>query len=163
MAFHAKSSNLDFLENAPIQLSYDVEINNTTPEAVFEILKRPETWVHWFPDMTKAKWLSDNQGSNKLGAKRRVTLSHVINFEEEFIAWEAPYQLAYQINSVTIPFCDELVEMFTITKTQNGVRVTFKIGLRLHKFIRPTSKLLLPTLKKTYQKIPEGLKAYIES
>lgn len=159
MAFKAKKSDVSFFDTAPIKLSYDVEINNTTPEAVFEILKRPESWPHWFPDMSKAKWISGKE----LGGKRKVTLSHVIHFEEEFIVWEPPYKLGYQINQVSIPFCDELVEMFSIVKTDNGVRVTFQIGLRLHKALRPVSKLLLPTLKKTYKAIPESLKAYVES
>lgn len=159
MAFKSKSSNIDFPKSAPISLSYAVDIHDTTPEAVFEILKRPETWPHWFPDMTKAKWIS-NAG---LGAKRKVTLSHAINFEEEFIQWEAPHSLAYQINRVTIPFADELVEQFVIDNTENGVRVTFNVGLRLHKLIRPASKLLLPTLEKTYKQIPESLKVYMNS
>lgn len=163
MAFTAKASNMDFFETAPIKLSFDVDIHNTTPEAVFEIIKRPETWPHWFPDMTKAKWLSGNQTANRLGAKRKVTLSHIIHFEEEFLQWEPPYNIAYQINKVSIPFCDELVEMFNISEIDDGVRVTFKIGLRLHKALRPAKLALLPVLKKTYKKIPESLKAYIES
>lgn len=163
MAFTSRSSDISFLTNAPITLSYDVEIHNTTPDAVFEILKRPETWVHWFPDMTKAKWLSGNQRHNKLGAKRKVTLNHAINFEEEFIQWDAPHQIAYQINAVSIPYSDELVEQFVISESAHGVTVTFNVGLRLHKVLRPISKLLLPTLKKTYQQIPQSLKAYMES
>ena len=158
MKFKCAAANLDFLDEAPLQLEYSVDINASALKT-YQVLDDPATWPLWFYGMSAATPLQQDDS----GVWRKVTLNHFIDFREEFIVRESPHRLAYRVAAVSIPYADELVECFDVEETAHGVRVRYRIGLRVHKTLWPLKLVIKAIGKNAYKKSLHALKVYIES
>lgn len=158
MKYKCVAADIGFLESAPVKLRYTVDIN-TTQQCAYEALENPATWPHWFHGMTAATPLVDDE----TGLWRDVTLNRFIHFREEFISCDAPSHLAYRVAAVSLPYADELVESFSIEPLNKGVRVTYRIGFRIHKSLRPIEFLIKRLGASAYSKSLQAFKKYLES
>lgn len=158
MKFKCAAADISFIASAPITLQYVVDIN-TTQQRSYEALETPSSWPHWFHGMTAASPIHED----KTGRWREVTLSGFIHFREEFIACEPPNHIAYRVAAVSLPYADELVESFSIEPLKKGVRVTYRIGFRVHKSLRPLEFLIKRLGANAYRKSLHAFKAYLES
>ena len=157
MKFTCRPAEIGFLDTAPIQLRYSVIVNTSLAQA-FDALQDPATWPHWFPGMTKASAI----GHEPSGPSRVVTLNYLIRFKEEFICWEPPSRIAYRVSAVSIPYADELVEDFTLTETDQGVEICYRIGMAVHHSLTSVSGLVAKIGESSYQKALANLKTYLE-
>jgi hypothetical protein len=158
MKFKCASADLNFIHEAPIQLEYLVDINASALKT-YRVLDDPATWPFWFHGMSAATPLQQDHS----GVWRKVTLNRFIDFREEFIVRESPYRLAYRVAAVSIPYADELVECFDVEETEQGVRVRYRIGLRVHKKLWPLKGVIKAIGTHAYKKSLRALKVYIES
>jgi hypothetical protein len=67
------------------------------------------------------------------------------------------------VAAVSIPYADELVECFDVEETEQGVRVRYRIGLRVHKKLWPLKGVIKAIGTHAYKKSLRALKVYIES
>ena len=158
MKFKCASADIEFIDNAPIKFQYAVDIN-TTQQRAYEALENPATWPKWFHGMTAASPLYEDE----TGVWRVVTLNRFIRFREEFIAREAPGHLAYRVAAVSLPYADELVESFSIEPLGKSIRLTYRIGFRVHTSLWPIAFLIKRLGAHSYKKSLHAFKAYLES
>lgn len=74
----------EWTDAAPVKISASREIV-ASPDDIFAALADHETWVEWFPKITKVERYGDLQDG--VGSNRRVHIGRV-EVDEEFILWE---------------------------------------------------------------------------
>jgi hypothetical protein len=75
---------LDWIDQAPISWTGQ-STTSASPEAVFEVLADYPGWREWFPSVSSAEHLGDQEDG--VGSRRRVRVPGAV-FDEEFIAWD---------------------------------------------------------------------------
>ena len=82
---------LDYLESAPTVFTNSVDIA-LTPDQLFEVLARADTWSRWASVITDVEYTSPEPYG--VGTTRVVTMRGGIVGDEEFLAWEPGRRLA---------------------------------------------------------------------
>ena len=124
MKFACKSSNVDYIDNAPVLFINTADLE-APPGAVFAALRDTDTWLQWFPDMTSAEW----QGEPGVGSDRIVKVGPM-ELKEHFVIWKEPYQMAFYVSETSLPFARRMVENYTIEETARGSRFTYAVGMQ---------------------------------
>lgn len=116
---------LDFLDRATVKEVNTVEIESS-PEAIFAVLKDPESWPRWFKAIDKVTWTSPYPLGEK--ATRTVRLGP-LSVDEYFFLWEENVRYAFCFTRTNLPFVKALVEDYRLEPLGNGkTRFTYTVA-----------------------------------
>ncbi|NUR60379.1 MAG: SRPBCC family protein [Catenulispora sp.] len=125
--FTTRPVDLDFLESAPLRLSFAGTLL-APPQSVFDAVARDVAALpRWYGAVTAAGY--GGPEPHGVGAKRRVKLVGGVAFHEEVIAWDAPYRYAYRIERTNVPGIRAMAERWAVLETSKGTRLVWTIAL----------------------------------
>jgi Polyketide cyclase / dehydrase and lipid transport len=125
--FELRAENLDFLDTAPVRLSYSTTMK-APAKAVFEALADDAAgWTSWFGAVKVNEYGGETPYG--VGTPRRVLLHGGVSFHETVIAWDSPTRYAYRIDRTTAPGLRGFVEEWSLLETPDGTRVTWTMGV----------------------------------
>ncbi len=119
---------LDYLQAAPAVFSNSVDIA-LTPEELFEVLARADTWPRWASVITDVEYTSPEP--HGVGTTRVVTMRGGIVGDEEFLAWEPGRHLAFRFNASSTSALSAFLEDYRIEPTATGCRLTWTLAQEL--------------------------------
>jgi carbon monoxide dehydrogenase subunit G len=129
--------DLGFLDTAPSTFRNTVSIA-LTPEELFGVLARADTWSRWAKVITDVEYTSPEP--HGVGTTRVVTMRGGIVGDEEFLAWEPGARMAFRFNSSTTKTLKAFLEVYTIEPTATGCDLTWALAMEAG----GASKLLAP-------------------
>ncbi|MEP6625138.1 MAG: SRPBCC family protein [Acidimicrobiia bacterium] len=89
--------DLDFLTDAPVKFTYEVELPAPV-EAVFAAISAdPSTWT-WFPGLADGRY--ESPAPHGVGTKRAIALEGTA-YRETMLAWDVPGRWAYRVDAST--------------------------------------------------------------
>jgi hypothetical protein len=125
--FVLRPETIDFLETAPVRLTFASTLN-APAKAVFEaIADDPAAWPTWFGAVRQNEY--GGATPYGVGTPRRVLLHGGVAFHETVLAWDAPTRYAYRIDRTTLPGLRGFVEEWTVKETPEGTRVTWTMAI----------------------------------
>lgn len=128
---------LDYLESAPAVFTNSVDIA-LTPEELFDVLARADTWSRWASVITDVEYTSP--APYGVGTTRVVTMRGGIVGDEEFLVWEPGRRLAFRFNASSTSTLSAFLEDYRIEPTGSGCRLTWTLAQELS----GPSKVLAP-------------------
>ncbi|UUU43466.1 SRPBCC family protein [Streptomyces sp. NBC_00162] len=116
MARRLRPVGLDFIEDAPVRLTFAAELASP-PEAVYQALaEEVEGWPRWFRAVTLAR---PTHG----GAGREVRLVGGVRFQETIMAADPEKRYAYRVDETNTPGVRALLEEWRLTPAGSGTHV----------------------------------------
>lgn len=116
MARRLRPVGLDFLEDAPVRLSFDSR-STAGPEAVYRALaEEVEGWPSWFRAVTLAR---PTQG----GAGREIKLMGGVRFQETIMAADPGQRYSYRVDETNVPGVRALLEDWRLTPAGTGTHI----------------------------------------
>ncbi|MEV0415689.1 SRPBCC family protein [Streptomyces sp. NPDC050448] len=113
MARRLRPVGLDFIEDAPIRLTFAAR-TTAAPEAVYRALaEEVEGWPHWFGAVTLAR---PTHG----GAGREVRLVGGARFQETIMAADPERRYAYRVDETNVPGVRALLEEWRLAPAEPG-------------------------------------------
>ncbi len=106
-----RSVDLDFLVDAPVRFTYEVELPAPVEVVFAAISADPSTWT-WFPGLADGRYASPPP--HGVGTKRAIALEGTV-YRETILAWDAPHRWAYRVDETTDPTFLALAEDWVIT------------------------------------------------
>lgn len=128
---------LDWLAAAPSVFANSVDIA-LSPEELFAVLARADTWSRWATVITGVEYTSPEP--HGVGTTRVVTMRGGIVGDEEFLAWEPGRHLAFRFNACSTSALSAFLEDYRIDPTSSGCRLTWTLAQEL----AGPSKVLAP-------------------
>jgi len=125
--FETRPVGLDFLETAPLRLSFAGTMT-APPAAVFDAIARDVTALpRWYGAVAAAEY--GGAVPHGVGAKRRVKLVGGLAFHEEVLAWDEPDRYAYRMDRTSVPGIRAMAEKWSVLETMAGTRVTWTVAI----------------------------------
>ncbi|MET9881778.1 SRPBCC family protein [Streptomyces sp. NPDC006430] len=113
MARRLRPVGLDFIEDAPIRLTFAAR-TAASPEAVYRALaEEVESWPHWFRAVTLARPTHGGSG-------REVRLMGGVRFQETIMAADPEQRYAYRVDETNAPGVRALLEEWRLTPADPG-------------------------------------------
>ncbi|ARP73496.1 MxaD family protein [Streptomyces pluripotens] len=120
MAQRLRPVGLDFVETAPVRLSFVQDVA-ATPDAVHRALGEDvEGWSEWFSAVSSAR---PTEGG------RAVRLRGGIRFEETVLVAKAPEVYAYRVDATNAPGARAWVEEWRLAPAGRGTRIQMTFAL----------------------------------
>jgi hypothetical protein len=107
-----RAEPLDFIDAAPVRFVSKVDLA-ITPEQLFEVLGDAESWPHWATVITKVVWTSPEPRG--VGTTRTVTMRGNIVGDEEYIASEPFFHMAFRLNQSNSKAISAFAEDYHLT------------------------------------------------
>ena len=119
---------MSLIDTAPAVFSNSVDIA-LSPEELFEVLARADTWPRWASVITDVEYTSPEP--HGVGTTRVVTMRGGIVGDEEFLAWEPCRHLAFRFNASSTSALSAFLEDYRIEPTDTGCRLTWTLAQEL--------------------------------
>ncbi|TNE84861.1 MAG: SRPBCC family protein [Deltaproteobacteria bacterium] len=131
----------------PVCFVYEKELP-CTPEQLFEVFEDPTSWPKWAPGIGKVIWTSPKPYG--VGTTRTVVFWGGTEVYEEFVAWDAPREMAFTFNGTSEEIWNSFGEHYRVEETPGGCKLTWTVGYdptggfgRVHRFIKPIMRFNL--------------------
>ncbi len=155
-----RSESLDFIHRARVREVNTVDID-APPEAVFSVLKDPDSWPRWFKAIDKVTWTSPLPLAEK--ATRTVRLGP-LSVDEYFFLWEENQRYAFCFTKTNLPFVKALVEDYRLEPLANGrTRFTYTVAYDPGRLFGLTGPLGKAFLARTFRKGCAELGRYMKA
>jgi carbon monoxide dehydrogenase subunit G len=118
--------DLAWLDRAPQRFSNDVEVA-LTPDELFGVLARADTWPRWAKVITHVEYTSPEP--HGIGTTRVVTMRGGMVGDEEFLAWEPGRQMAFRFNTSATRTLKAFLENYRLEPIAGGTRLTWELGM----------------------------------
>ncbi|WP_443078778.1 SRPBCC family protein [Streptomyces sp. NBC_01497] len=133
---------LDFLESAPVRLTFGAALV-APPDAVYrELAEHTEDWPDWFSGLVVASRTPEG---------RQVRLSGGGQFWETVLAAHPSVRYAYRTDHTNAPGVSALVEDWHLTPAAPGTRVRWTIATDGAALYRALVRAARPALARTFR------------
>ncbi|MEU6084465.1 SRPBCC family protein [Streptomyces sp. NPDC047108] len=149
MAHPLRAVTLDFVDSAPLRLSFTAEAA-APPEAVFRGLTDVPGWPKWFEAVSYARPTDGGKG-------REIRLRGGVRFLETIMAADPAERYAYRIDSTNAPGLHALLEEWRLTPSGTGTRIRYTFAVDGTAALRTVLRLGRPGLGLAFRRAVRAL------
>lgn len=147
MGFRCEPLTAAQIREQPVCFTFTKELP-CTPEQLFAVFEDPASWPRWAPGIGEVIWTSERPYG--VGTTRTVVFWGGTEVYEEFVAWQAPREMAFTFVGTSEPIWTSFGEHYAVEPTPGGCRLTWTVGYaptggfgRVHPLIKPLMRLNL--------------------
>ncbi|MFI6643934.1 SRPBCC family protein [Streptomyces sp. NPDC050504] len=151
MARKLRPVGLEFVETAPIRLSFTALVGAAPGEVYGALADETEAWPAWFSAVTSAR---------PTAAGREVRLKGGIRFDETVVAAEPGVRYAYRIDTTNAPGVSAMLEEWLLTPVVGGgTRVRWTMAVDGPAGVRAAMRLARPGVASSFRSAAKRLGA----
>ncbi|MFD4912668.1 SRPBCC family protein [Streptomyces virginiae] len=162
MVRHLRSEALEFLDRAPLRLSFAAQLE-APPDAVFrELAERPDGWPRWFPGFASAAYVGGPPYG--VGTARRLRLVGGVRALETVLVWDPARCFAYRVEEAGVPGVRAMMEEWRLAPSSySGTTLHWTIALDVRQPVRPVWRAANPLLARVLRRAARRLDLRIAS
>ncbi|MFD4867832.1 SRPBCC family protein [Streptomyces sp. NPDC058412] len=162
MVWHLRPETLEFLDRAPLRLSFAAQLE-APPDAVFrELAERPGNWPRWFPGFASAAYVGDPPYG--AGTTRRLRLVGGVRARETVLVWDPARCFAYRVEEAGVPGVRAMMEEWRLAPSPyGGTMLHWTIALDVRQPLRAVWRAASPLLDRAFRRAAHRLDVRIAS
>ena len=134
-----RSVGLDFIETSDFKIDLRIELPVSREKAFSAIAKFDEI-VHWVPGGLRVEWLNGRENAQEAIFDE---ILNFVTFRWRMKSYEFPQHMALQLDSVSLPLVDGLLEAFDFRSlSTDRTELRWQIAFSINPYFRPFVSLL---------------------
>ncbi|WP_055591019.1 SRPBCC family protein [Peterkaempfera griseoplana] len=160
MARHLRPETPEFLDGAPLRLSFSAVLAGA-PEAVFrELTEVPAGWPEWFRQVSLVEYLGEPP--HGVGSCRRVQLTGGTRFVETVLVQEPARRFVYRVEESGVPGLLAMMEEWRLSPSPyGGTRLQWTTAVDARQPLRGLWGAARPLLGRAFQQAARRLDARV--
>ncbi|MEV6734171.1 MULTISPECIES: SRPBCC family protein [unclassified Streptomyces] len=160
--WHLRPETLEFLDRAPLRLSFAAQLE-APPDAVFrELAERPDSWPCWFPGFASAAYVGDPPYGT--GTARRLQLVGGVRALETVLVWDPARCFVYRVEEAGVPGVRAMMEEWRPARSPyGGTMLHWTIALDVWQPVRAVWRAADPLPDRAFRRAARRLEARIAS